>query len=120
MKGLYQDDILNFIMVHPPASLQPILWSVNVKHLDLEEDKGYIIPQVLVYGTLKEIRWLFQTYSKSAIANYFMNHPVKLYPKDTFLFTKNYLLGLEHKPLDADKYVTSFFGPVKQRTANRV
>ncbi len=107
-------------MVHPPASLQPILWSVNVNHLDLEEDKGYIIPQVLIYGTLAEIRWLFRTYSKSAVAKYFVTHPVKLYPKDTFLFTKNYLLGLERARLNPDNYVTSFFGPVKQRTADRV
>lgn len=107
-------------MPHPPSSLQPILWSVNVNHLDLEKDKGYIIPQVLIYGTLTEIRWLFRTYSKSAVAKYFLTHPMKLYPKEAFLFTKNYLLNLADKRLNPDDYVTSFFGPVKQRTASRV
>lgn len=101
-------------------SLQPILWSVKVNRLDLEKDKGYIVPQVLIYGTMKEIRWLFRTYSKSAIAKYFLEHPAKLYPKETFLFTKNYLLNLGGKRLNPDDYVTSFFGPVKQRTASRV
>lgn len=107
-------------MSHPPSSLQPILWSINVNHLNLEKDKGYIIPQVLIYGTLKEIRWLFHAYSKSAVARYFLTHPAKLYPKDAFLFTKNYLLDLADKRLNPDDYVTSFFGPVKQRTARRV
>lgn len=107
-------------MPHPPASLQGILWSVDVNHLDLEKDKGYIIPQVLIYGSLKEIRWLFRTYSKSTVAKYFLSHPTKLYPKDVFLFAKNYLLGLENARLNPDDYVTSLFGPVKQRTAGRV
>ena len=31
-----------------PKSFQGILWSANIKNLDLERDKGYIIHQVLM------------------------------------------------------------------------
>lgn len=103
-----------------PKSLQPILWSTDVKKLDLSRDKGYIIHQVLIYGTLAEIRWLFSTYTKSQVIKVFLSHPVKLYPKKIYAFVKNYLLGLSQVILDTEDYVTSIFGPVRQRTADRI
>lgn len=45
-----------------PASLQSILWSADIKQLDLTKDKIYIINQILSYGGLKELRWLFSNY----------------------------------------------------------
>jgi len=38
-----------------PQKLQPFLWSKNVRELDLKRDKNYIIPQILAFGSLKEI-----------------------------------------------------------------
>lgn len=103
-----------------PQKLQAILWSTDVNRLDLEQDKNYIIHQVLIYGTLAEIRWLFQTYSKSQVIKVFLKRPAKLYPLRIYSFVKNYLLGLPHVVLDAQNYVTSVFGPVRQRTENRI
>lgn len=107
-------------MVHPPKSLQGILWSTDVNRLDLEKNKGYIIHQLLLYGDFNELRWLFHTYPKQTIVKVFLSHPAKLYPKGVFRFVKNYILGLQKVPLDEEDYVTSFFGPVRQRTANRL
>lgn len=103
-----------------PKRLQAILWSADVNSLDLDRDKHYIIHQVLIYGTLKEIRWLFHTYSKSEVINVFLKRPAKLYPYKIYAFVKNYLLGLSHVILDSQDYVTSIFGPVRQRTTNRI
>src|SRR3989344_8093476 len=99
-----------------PKKLQPILWSVDVNKLDLEQDKGYIINQVLIYGTLEEIKWLFNTYSKEEIARYFLTRPQKIYPKEVYYFVKNYILSLKDKIQDEQDYVTSISGPIRQRT----
>lgn len=107
-------------MTHPPKSLQGILWSTDVKRLDLEKNKGYIIHQLLLYGDLSELHWLFHTYSKKTIIDVFLSHPAKLYEKEGFQFVKNYLLGLQKVSLDEEDYVTSFVGPVRQRAANRL
>jgi len=44
-----------------PSFLQAVLWSVDIKDLNLEEDKIYIINQVLAYGGVEELKWLFKT-----------------------------------------------------------
>lgn len=107
-------------MNHPPKSLQGILWSTDVGLLDIDKDKGYIIPQVLIYGSMDELRWLLHTYGRNTITTDFLQHPKKLFPRSTFLFVKNYLLPLQHVALDEQDYVTSISGPIRQRTASRL
>lgn len=107
-------------MAHPPKNLQAILWSSDVNQLDIEKNKGYIIPQVFIYGTMDELRWLFQTYGRETLTHHFLNHPGKLYPKKVFHFVKNYLLRLSRKNVDEEDYVTSLYGPLRQRAADRV
>lgn len=45
-----------------PKKLQPILWSTSVELLDIQKDKVYIIHQVLIYGTLDEIKFPEKTF----------------------------------------------------------
>jgi len=88
-----------------PSFLQPVLWSVKVENLDVEQDKIYIVNQVLSYGTLPMIKWLFKTYSPAAINEIFLHHPIKDYTPSRFNFLKNYILGLKDQVLDANYYV---------------
>lgn len=88
-----------------PQSLQGILWSVRVEDLDLDEDKIYIINQILSYGNLFMIKWLFKTYSKKTILEVFLKHPIKDYRYSRFHFVKNFLLGLEKINLNLNSYV---------------
>ena len=103
-----------------PKRLQSILWSTDVHSLDLESDKNYIIHQVLIYGTLEEIRWLFNTYSKREIINVFLSKPNKIYPRAVFYFIKNFILGLKSRELQEEKYVTSISGPIRPRSTRGV
>lgn len=103
-----------------PKNLQSILWSVNIAHLNLEKDKYYIIHQVLIYGTLDELRWLFHTYGIKEIARVFVHEPARLYPKKVFYFIKNFVLPLREKKLYEEDYVTSIYGPIRQRTQGRI
>lgn len=100
-----------------PKSLQSILWSTDINLLDLEKHRGYIIHQLLLYGTFEDIKWLFKTYSKKEIIATFLTHPSKNYPREVFYFVKNYVLSLKNKKIDEDKYVTSISGSVRPRTA---
>lgn len=120
---LRSQDLLYYqymIAHHPPQSLQGVLWSVNVQQLDMQKDKEYIIHQLLNYGTMPELRWLFTTYSKKEIVDTFVQQPAKIYFKQTYFFVKNCLLSLSHINLDEQNYVTSISGPVRQRTASSI
>lgn len=87
-----------------PAWLQPILWSVKVENLDLKKDQAYIINQVLVYGGLKELKWLFKVYSLETLRNVFIKRPTKVYTESSFNFAKEILLGLSDLKLDPYRY----------------
>lgn len=95
--------------VNLPASLQGVLWSKSVDLLDLEKDKIYIIHQILSYGSLQQIRWLFRVYSSSEIINVFLRFPKKIYQPAIFNFVKVFVLGLKEKTLSEEKYVKTVF-----------
>src|SRR3989344_3946116 len=90
-----------------PSNLQGILWSASVDTLDLEHDKNYIIHQVLRYGTLAHLRWLFKAYSKEELRKVFIEHPVKVYSKSALNFAKIFLLNLKNTHLNESYYLAS-------------
>lgn len=88
-----------------PKKLQGVLWSVDLKDLDLEKNKCYIINQILSLGTLKELNWLFKTYPPAVIKKIFIEKPAKIYTPSAFNFSKNILLGFMKRDLPLNKYV---------------
>jgi hypothetical protein len=95
-----------------PEKLRALLWSKNVKAIDPEADKVYIIHQVLSYGDIDEIKLLLEFYSPEEVRNIFINFPKRIYTKPVFLFIKNYLLRV-NKKLDEKYYVKSFSRCIK-------
>jgi hypothetical protein len=95
------------------SKLQPILWSKNVKKLDLEKDKIYIIHQILSYGNLNQIKWLFRVYSKKEIRKIFVTFPKKIYHPAIFYFVKNFVLNLKNEKLDEKKYLKTSLRNIK-------
>ena len=85
--------------------LQGILWSKDIKNLDLEKDKIYVIHQILSYGSLKQIKWLFKNYNLKEVQGVFIKYPKKTYTPSVFYFIKNFILGLQKKRLSEEKYV---------------
>ena len=88
-----------------PKKLQGILWSADVADLDLEENRSYIVNQILSLGTLEELSWLFKVYAKEMIRRIFVDEPAKIYSSSSFSFCKNILLGLEDRDLPLERYV---------------
>ena len=58
-----------------PKFLEPFLPSYDISKMDLKNpyDKKLIIEAVLNQGTMKEIKWLFKTYSLREIKNVLRN-----------------------------------------------
>ncbi|HCC59906.1 MAG: hypothetical protein A2402_00755 [Candidatus Staskawiczbacteria bacterium RIFOXYC1_FULL_37_43] len=88
---------------------QGILWSKDIKNIDLEGDKIYIIHQVLSYGKINQIKYLFKIYKPREIIDVFVNHPKRIYSPAVFNFIKNFILNLKEKDLSANKYVKTSF-----------
>lgn len=91
-----------------PKNLKGILWSKNIADIELERDKVYIIHQVLSFGDIDEIRWLFKNYSLEEVKIVFINTPKRIYTRPVFLFIKDFILKI-NTGLDEKKYVKSFF-----------
>lgn len=88
-----------------PSKFQGILWSNDIRRLDIVQNRHYIINQILAFGHPESQRWLFKTYSKTVIKNTFLNYPGKDYYPKTLEFVKNKLLGLTNYYIDERRYL---------------
>lgn len=88
-----------------PKRLQSVLWSVDVRHLDIDRDRGYIIHQILSRGRMEDILWLLKTYLKKELRTVFITIPYKDYDASRFYFIKDYLLNLSATKLNKKYYV---------------
>ncbi len=106
MRSLFSS-IIKVVITKIPKNLQAVLWSEDVKTLDFQKDKSYIINQVLRYGSLGEIKWLFKTYPKREIKSVFTKHPIPIFTPQSFNFVSKFLLGFNQTP-NENKYLRSY------------
>ena len=62
------------------------------------------VHQILVYGTLLEIKSLKKTVGEKRVREFFLNHPKKIYTPPTLNFIKNFVLDIKI-PIDEQKYL---------------
>jgi len=91
-----------------PDSLQAILWSKNISKIDYNKDKVYVIHQILAYGDIDEIQWLFTVYTKDEIKEVFINKPDKIYTRPIYFFIKDFILNIKKDIIEKD-YVKNIF-----------
>lgn len=82
--GILYNNFMNQI----PKLLQGVLWSADIDKLDLEKNASYIVNQILSFGSLDEIRWLFTTYGKPKVGKIFLEKPMKIYTPSALNFSK--------------------------------
>ncbi len=81
---------------------QFLFWDINLKKIDPEKNKNFIIHRILSYGTMDDIRELFKIYNKETIKKEFLKaQPGIYYPN--ILKLCQHLLGI--KEIDKDKYL---------------
>jgi len=88
-----------------PSHLQSILWSIGTDQLDLDKNRNYIIHQVLMYGQLSDINWLFEQYPHQEIQQVFLEHPQPIYTKPALNFLTKFILNLTPQQIDWSKYI---------------
>jgi hypothetical protein len=52
-----------------------LFWDAVVSELDTENHASYIIPRVMDYGTLEDVRFVMHLYGKSRIKDILLNAP---------------------------------------------
>ncbi len=92
-----------------PESLKGVLWSKDIRNIDLAKDKVYLINQVLMYGNLDHLRWLFRIYSKVEVTKIFLESPLPIYTKPAFKFINDFILGIRSGLPDPRRYVKSLY-----------
>ena len=92
--------------------LKKLFWSTDFKKLDIGKDKNYIIHQTLAFGTLEEIKLLFNIYSSKEIHKVFLKQPQPLYSPQGLNFIQNYILQIKNIMLPKERYVKNVFGPI--------
>lgn len=93
-----------------PRRFQGLLWSRPIGKLDLQKDRVYIVHQILAFGSLEDVRILFQLYSKEEVRDIFTNYPKQVYRAFVFSFVKNFILDLRYNSLNSQKYVRTAMG----------
>lgn len=63
-------------MVQLPESVKATLWSYDLNEIDLQKHKRLIISQVLNFGSLDAISWLFSNYSSGEIKEAALSLPL--------------------------------------------
>lgn len=64
-------------MAKVPERFHWLFWDVDAKALDTATGGDYIIPRVLEFGRLEEVRWLIRTYGMNGIHRFLweVGHP---------------------------------------------
>lgn len=64
-------------MAKVPASHRWVFWDVDAGKLDTLRDERFIVPRVLEFGRLAEVRWLIATYGLEGIHRFLrdVGHP---------------------------------------------
>lgn len=67
-----------------PKFLQSALWSYDVRRLDPQEDRRYVIEQILNHGTWQQLKWLLKTYTTREIKQVLRNPSRGIWHDDVF------------------------------------
>jgi hypothetical protein len=60
-----------------PSRYRWLFWDVDFARLGIEADRRYILPRVLEFGGMDEVRWLISTYGLDGIHHFMrdVGHP---------------------------------------------
>ena len=98
---------MSFRSSNPPPTVSQALWSADLTKLDLSKHKKYIVHQVLQFGDLQAIAWLFTVYGKKVVKDLFISQAEKVYTPRSFYFISKYVLGIIPDSLDHQLYVST-------------
>lgn len=72
----------------------------------IDKNSPDTIHQILVFGTIEEIKSLKNKVGKEKVKELFLNYPKKVYTNSSLNFIKNYILNINDS-IDEQKYLKS-------------
>lgn len=98
---------------HMPAvtfskHLQGLVWTKKSEHLDVKQDKAFIIHHVLRYGRIDDISWLLKTYTHEELTQVFLTQPMTIYSPSSLHFAKKTILNITEDLPYEQRYIQSF------------
>lgn len=76
----------NIFAMPVPRFLQSVLWSYELSKMNAKRHASTIIPQILNYGTWRQVQWVLRTYHKDTIKKY-IKHPARgMWRKDSLTY----------------------------------
>ena len=69
------------LMIQLPQAVNAVLWSYDLSQIDLSKHKRIIISQVLNFGSLEAVSWLFDNYPSDEIKEAAINIPLGAWNK---------------------------------------
>ncbi len=75
------DQPLEFTEKGIPISLRPFFQEYVLEKLDVKDSAFVVIERTLAWGTVSELRWLFQTYSAAHLKEFVQKYGVRLLPR---------------------------------------
>ena len=80
-----------------PSFLKGCLWSYDLDALDVQKDFKRIATNILIYGNVKQVNWLFDNFSKKQIHS-ILTDPLKGdWDKKSLNFWSNYFQVIPDK-----------------------
>ena len=73
-----------------PKSLAPHFQEFSLRKLNVQRDALVIVQRTLEHGDLAELRWLFETYGRSAISEFVRQRGESWLSRRAFYFWRRY------------------------------
>lgn len=86
---------------------QAIVWSKSQNTLK-KDDQVYVINQVLMFGSLSEIKALLKKYGKNEVKKVFLFKPLEIYSRPAVNFIQKFILGINGE-IDYGRYVKTLY-----------
>ncbi len=83
--------------------MQALLKSAAIDDLDLQQNKAYIIHQILALGTWEQVAWMLKHYGTDTVRDTFQTQPMKLYSPEALHFS-HLILDMPESQILRDRY----------------
>lgn len=81
-----QDEPLEFTKKGIPISLRPFFQEYVLEKLDVRGSAFTVMERALAWGTISELRWLFQTYGAPSLQEFVAQYGARLLPRHRYKF----------------------------------
>jgi len=69
-----------------PPAFKKFFWDGDLAQIKFPEHENYVLGKLMLYGNLRSIQWILQTFDRGTISRYLQNRGMVALDKKSFLF----------------------------------